>query len=275
MRIDLYVLGVPFWNAGYEEFREWLDGVPAANVGRCTVVFIANAHTLNIAATDKAYADCLRQADALVNDGFGYRIAARVRGFKTLYNFNGTDLFPRMFAGLEKPLRVFLYGATEESNARTAKKVAERYPMVQIVGRIHGFGPEEEVVSQINASAPDLLLCALGQPKQELFLLRVRDRLNAKVVVGVGGLFDFLSGAKPRAPQYMRDWGFEWLFRLAHEPRRLFRRYVIGNPVFLVRCFVYLRRDKRLCADQRLRTSEAALQAPAEAERSPASKSAS
>ena len=251
MRVDLYVLGVPFWNADYTEFREWWDRVLAAEAERPTTLFIANAHTLNIACANRRYAACLEGADAVVNDGFGYRIAARLRGFRTPYNFNGTDLFPRIFSEAVGPLRVFLYGATDESNERTAQRIEQKYPMAKIVGRVNGYGSEEEAVSMINASSPDVLLCALGQPKQELFLAGARDRLRAKIVVGVGGLFDFLSGSKPRAPKFIRDIGFEWLYRLAHEPRRLFRRYVIGNPVFLARCFLYLRRDKRMTSINR------------------------
>jgi exopolysaccharide biosynthesis WecB/TagA/CpsF family protein len=265
MRVDLHVLGVPFWNAGYEEFREWWDRVLSAETGRPTTLFIANAHTLNIACTNPSYAACFEKADAVVNDGFGYRIAARLRGCKTLYNFNGTDLFPRLFAEATSPLRVFLYGASDESNERTAQRIEQRYPMAKIVGRVNGYGPEDEAISMVNACAPDVLLCALGQPKQELFLMGARDRLSVKIVVGVGGLFDFLSGTKSRAPKFMRDSGFEWAYRLAQEPRRLFRRYVVGNPLFLVRCFLYLRRDKRLTA-KGVRELDAASHAGSEAE---------
>jgi N-acetylglucosaminyldiphosphoundecaprenol N-acetyl-beta-D-mannosaminyltransferase len=247
VRRDLCVLGVPFWNPDYEEFIAWWHTVLSDDTG-CKTVFIANAHTLNIACVNREYATCLQEADALINDGFGYRIASKLRGHETRYNFNGTDLFPRMFSELQKPLKVFLYGADDESNAKTAKMLADRYPLVDIVGRLHGYGSEEEAIAAINACEPDLLLCALGQPKQELFMHNYRSRLKAKVQVGVGGLFDFLSGTKSRAPKLMRDIGFEWLYRLAQEPRRLFRRYVIGNPLFLVRCLLDLKRDKVLAA---------------------------
>jgi N-acetylglucosaminyldiphosphoundecaprenol N-acetyl-beta-D-mannosaminyltransferase len=86
----------------------------------------------------------------------------------------------------------------------------------------------------------------MGHPKQEMFMIRNQKDLNVKTVIGCGGFFDFVSGTKPRAPKKVRDWGFEWVFRLAIEPRRMFRRYVIGNPVFLIRCLWYLRRDLKL-----------------------------
>jgi N-acetylglucosaminyldiphosphoundecaprenol N-acetyl-beta-D-mannosaminyltransferase len=245
---DLCILGVPFWNPTYEEFNCWWQQALSDDAGGCKSVFIANAHTLNIACTSKEYTDCLERADVLVNDGFGYRIASRLRGHETRYNFNGTDLFPRLFGELKGPLKVFLYGADEESNEGTAKRLAADFPFVKVVGRLHGYGTEEDAVEAINACTPDPLLCALGQPKQEIFMLRWADRLKVKIQVGVGGLFDFLSGSKSRAPKLMRDIGFEWLYRLGQEPRRLFRRYVIGNPLFLVRCLIYLRRDNRLTA---------------------------
>lgn len=248
MRVDLFLFGVPFWNPTYEEFRAWLAERMAVECKAMTTICIANAHTLNIACADPQYAKDLAQGDTVINDGFGYRIGSHLRGFHTNYNFNGTDLIPRLFSEVETPLRVFLYGATEDSNAKAAKKVSDSYPNVQIVGRLHGFVEEDLALEAINACAPDLLLCALGQPKQERFMVRNRKALHVKVQVGVGGLFDFLSGTKPRAPKFVRDFGFEWLYRLAHEPRRLFRRYVIGNPLFLWRCLTYHWHDKRLNA---------------------------
>jgi N-acetylglucosaminyldiphosphoundecaprenol N-acetyl-beta-D-mannosaminyltransferase len=114
----------------------------------------------------------------------------------------------------------------------------ERYPQLKIAGARDGyFSPEEEegVVDAINGSGARILLVAFGAPRQELWLARWRDRLLAPVSMGVGGLFDFYSGRIPRAPLWMREMGLEWVYRLMQEPGRMWRRYVIGNPLFLYR----------------------------------------
>jgi N-acetylglucosaminyldiphosphoundecaprenol N-acetyl-beta-D-mannosaminyltransferase len=114
----------------------------------------------------------------------------------------------------------------------------QRYPGLEIAGARDGyFRPEEEgaVIEAINGSGARILLVAFGAPRQELWIARWRDRLAPPVAMGVGGLFDFYSGRIPRAPVWMREIGLEWVFRLMQEPGRMWRRYVIGNPLFLYR----------------------------------------
>ena len=126
--------------------------------------------------------------------------------------------------------------------------MGSRYPGLRIVGARDGyFGPEEEegVVEAINRSGARILLVAFGAPRQELWLQRWRDRLEPGVCMGVGGLFDFYSGRIPRAPAWMRELGLEWVFRLMQEPGRMWRRYVIGNPLFLSRVWRQARQPQR------------------------------
>lgn len=248
-RVDFCLFSVPFWNPTYDEFKEWWDWT-LDNAPQCRLLELANPNTLNIAYTDPEFGDVLKRADACVNDGVGIRMAGRMRGVETKYNFAGTDLMPRLFSEAHREVRVFFYGATEESNALAVKNVCAKHPRVVCAGRVNGFvDPIKVALPMIAASNADVLMCALGQPKQEFFMSQNLDRLNVKVAVTCGGMFDFFSETKSRAPLFMRRSGLEWLYRLAIEPKRMWRRYVIGNPLFLWRALVTRRRDIK-CASE-------------------------
>jgi beta-1,4-glucosyltransferase len=237
------IFGIPIWNPAYDQFAPWWQA-SLADKDKPTLLGIVNAHTLNLAFERPHYAEVLRAMDALINDGVGARIAARMRRKPFQYNFNGTDLFPRIFSEQQEPLTVFLYGATEGSNAGAAQRIGAKWPHIKVVGRMNGFDASPpDVFKEIQKAGPDLLLVALGQPRQELFLHEHRNDLTAGVACGVGALFDFLSGTVPRAPQAFRKARMEWAYRLAKEPRRMFGRYVTGNPKFLVRARIWKGRD--------------------------------
>lgn len=248
-RADFCVFSVPFWNPTYDEFKSWWDWT-LDNAPRAQLLELANPNTLNIAYRDPAFMSILREADCCVNDGVGIRMAGRMRGVETKYNFAGTDLMPRLFAEAHRDVRVFFYGATEESNRLAVEKITARYPRVVCAGRVNGFvDPVREALPMIAASNADVLMCALGQPKQEFFMHHNLHELNVKVAVTCGGMFDFFSESKPRAPLAMRKMGAEWVYRLAIEPKRMWRRYVVGNPVFLWRSMLWRSRDIRCAAE--------------------------
>jgi len=212
-------------------------------------IAICNAHTVLTALDDPEYADTLQRM-TLLNDGVGINLASRfLEGRPFPANLNGTDLLPSVLAGIGIPLRIYLLGARED-HVRGAKHHIEAiYPDHQVVGCRNGFFRDEEIAgicTEINAVRPDLLLVAMGNPRQEFFITQNRDRLTVPVAVGVGALFDFMSGAVFRAPGFVRKAGLEWLFRLLQEPRRLFQRYVIGIPrfFFVVARIKYGRSDK-------------------------------
>ena len=147
--------------------------------------------------------------------------------------------------------RVFLLGARAEVLARAEAAILERLPELQMVGRHHGyFAPDDEEDASSRRSPlakPDLLFVALETPAKELFLARNRRRLSVPFIMGVGGAFDVLAGVRRRAPAAFRKLGLEWLYRLAQDPRRLARRYVVGNSKFiwLVACAVARRQQSR------------------------------
>ena len=200
-------------------------------------IAICNAHTVLTALDNPDYADTLNKM-TLLNDGIGINLASRfLNGRPFPANLNGTDLLPSILADVGIPLKIYLLGARDEQVRGAKLHIETRYPEHQVVGCRDGYFLDEDVAAvcdDVNASRADLLLVAMGNPRQEFFITRNRARLNVPVAVGVGALFDFMSGAVVRAPGFVRKAGLEWLFRLLQEPRRLFHRYVIGIPRFLL-----------------------------------------
>ena len=198
-----------------------------------------NAHALNLAQRNAAYHDVLRRADLVLNDGSGLAIAARIRGARFPANLNGTDFTPLLLteaARLGAP--VFLLGGRPGVAELAARRLAERIDGLNVAGFEHGYHPAEEqpaLAERIHASGAQVLVVGMGNPAQELWLDRHLPATGTRLGVAVGAFLDFASGQVPRAPQWMRTAGIEWLYRLKLEPRRLFRRYVIGNPEFLFR----------------------------------------
>jgi N-acetylglucosaminyldiphosphoundecaprenol N-acetyl-beta-D-mannosaminyltransferase len=140
--------------------------------------------------------------------------------------------------------RHFFYGAAEGVPDRLIARLRARFPGLCVAG---GFSPpfraitpqeDEETVRRINATNPDIVWVGLSTPKQERWMSEHRARLNAPVLIGVGAAFDFHAGLKRQAPRWMQHSGWEWLFRLLTEPRRLWRRYLINNPIFVWKVFL-------------------------------------
>jgi exopolysaccharide biosynthesis WecB/TagA/CpsF family protein len=208
-----------------------------------------NPDCLNRAASYQPYARVLSRQDAVFADGIGLRIAAAFRGFGLKGNVNGTDMFPLLCeAAAAEGLKLFLLGARPGLAEEVARTMCERYPSLEIAGTQDGYfdaSEEEKVIDNINASAAHILLVAFGAPLQEMWIDRNRDRLKVGAAIGVGGLFDFFSGRISRAPLWLREAGFEWIWRFLQEPKRMWKRYFVGNPVFLWRAFSEQRQIKR------------------------------
>ena len=198
-------------------------------------VAFVNAHLATIAARDPDVADTLSQF-LLLNDGAGIDLASRLLyGTSFPANLDGTDFTPALLDTARPGLRLYLLGARADVIAAAASVYARRWPQHVVVGVHDGFfAPEDEpaLAAAIRASAPDLILVGMGCPRQELWLAR-HD--VAPVALAVGALFDFQSGRIARAPLWMRLIRLEWVYRLALEPRRLWRRYLPGNAAFLAR----------------------------------------
>jgi N-acetylglucosaminyldiphosphoundecaprenol N-acetyl-beta-D-mannosaminyltransferase len=148
----------------------------------------------------------------------------------------GIDLFDVLIARCaDRGLKPYLVGSRQEVVSKTVDVLKRKYPKLQLAGWRNGYwSPEEEagVIQEIKNARPDVLCVAVGSPKQELFLRKWKKELQVPFVMGVGGSFDVTAGVLKRAPRWMQDSGMEWLFRLAQEPRRLWRRYLIEDMAF-------------------------------------------
>ncbi len=212
-----------------------------------TLVFV-NAHTLDLAAGVPDDRRILNDADLVFGDGTGVRWAMRWRGLQVRSNLNGTDLVPALLAAAGGDGRsCFLLGDRPEVVEGAAAAISRRYPGWRVVGCHHGFldaADDARVVATINAAKPDLLLVAMGNPLQERWIASHAGTLSARLTIGVGALFGYLSGDHRRAPPWLRQLGGEWLFVLLMQ-RRKWRRYIVGAPRFLLRAWFARHRDAR------------------------------
>jgi N-acetylglucosaminyldiphosphoundecaprenol N-acetyl-beta-D-mannosaminyltransferase len=209
-------------------------------------VSFVNADCVNIAFRDKEYRSILEGSRLVLADGIGIKLAGKFLNQNIRENVNGSDLLPFLLAELEKrDLGVFLLGGKPGIADDCASWATAQYPDLRICGTQHGYflpAEEAQVIDSIRQSGARVLLAAFGAPRQEKWIDGHREALGVSVQMGVGGLLDFYSGRLPRAPLWMRELAVEWLFRFWQEPRRMWRRYLIGNLVFLSRVFrEYLR----------------------------------
>lgn len=240
------LLGVPIVNTTMKDAIDWIVGCCRSGI-RCRAAFV-NPDCLNIAYRHAEYRSVLNDASQVWPDGIGIKLGCRILGIALRENVNGTDLFPRLCERVAKEgLSLYLLGARPGIANMAGDNLQARFPALRISGARDGYftpAEEAEVIEDINQSGADILLVAFGAPRQELWLAQHQDRLRPRVLLGVGGLFDFYSGQMPRAPVWMREIGLEWVWRLRQEPRRMWRRYIIGNPLFLYRVFRQQRQEQ-------------------------------
>jgi N-acetylglucosaminyldiphosphoundecaprenol N-acetyl-beta-D-mannosaminyltransferase len=202
-------------------------------------VMYVNAHVVNQARAMPELAVALESADLVYCDGYGVRLAARTLDLAVPHRMTGADWVWGLAALCEVENKsLYLLGA-DPTLARTAADRLQRwYPRLRIAGSHHGYAgldspQNERVIEDINAANPGIVLVGMGTPKQELWIERYGERIDADVLWTVGALFDYIAGRVPRAPRWLADNGLEWIFRLAIEPHRMWRRYLLGNPAFL------------------------------------------
>jgi N-acetylglucosaminyldiphosphoundecaprenol N-acetyl-beta-D-mannosaminyltransferase len=207
------------------------------------LVLNANAHCLNLCYEDPGLRSFFNGAEVVFCDGAGVMLAARILGGRIPERITYADWAWRLaaFAAAEG-FSLFFLGARPGVAHEAASKLKQRYPGLKIAGVHHGYfdhsagGPESEaVLREINAAAPDILLVGLGMPLQERWLMENSHKLDAGAILTGGAAFDYVSGRLNRGPRLLTGYGLEWLARLLVEPRRLWRRYLIGNPLFLLR----------------------------------------
>lgn len=231
------VLGLAITRATPERALRLVEEL--ADAPRPASVAFANAHTLNLACSDPSYLEVLRRCSVVFNDGSGLAIAGRLKRAPFPANLNGSDLSPKILElCARRGWSVFLLGSKPGVAERAAARLQAQIAGLEIAGCHHGFlgpGEDEAVARRVRTSGADVVFVAMGNPLQELWLDRHLAATGARLGVGVGAFLDFASGTVPRAPAWMNRWGVEWIYRLWHEPRRLWRRYLLGIPLFLWR----------------------------------------
>lgn len=228
------ILGVNLKVSSRVRECEFLD--EALALGKSVNVAFANANTLRVAKRFKNYRSLLQNFRVL-NDGIGVDLASRIKfGRPFPENLNGSDFIPYYFSASRHDLRVFLLGARREVVAEAAHNFQRAFPRHTIVGQHDGYFRDDDnarLCRQIRESGANVLLVGMGNPLQEYWIAEHGDQSGAKLLFGVGALFDFMSGRVVRAPAWVQQARCEWIFRLCLEPRRLYKRYLLDGAVFL------------------------------------------
>jgi N-acetylglucosaminyldiphosphoundecaprenol N-acetyl-beta-D-mannosaminyltransferase len=244
----LHFWGVNIVNTTMAEALDWIEA--RVQTQQKALLAFVNPDCLNTAYTNNAYLHILQTADRVLPDGIGLNIGCRLLNQSLLANVNGTDLFPRLCErAAAGGYSLFLLGGLPGVAELAAEAMRQRYPGLNIAGVRDGFfssEQESQIIQTINDSGAAILLAGFGVPKQEFWLARHFENLQPRVSLGVGGLFDYYSGRIPRAPVWMREIGMEWSWRLIQEPGRMWKRYIIGNPLFLYRVWLQRQQDLKL-----------------------------
>jgi N-acetylglucosaminyldiphosphoundecaprenol N-acetyl-beta-D-mannosaminyltransferase len=212
-------------------------------------VFFINAHCFNVAQKNHSYAKILNQCDLLLNDGIGINIAARCTGIKLKANMNGSDFTPQLLKlAAEKGKRIFLLGSKPGVAEKCRMELEKSNPSIKICGTHHGYFKAEEnenIIHRIRESGADVLLAGMGVPAQEFWIMNNKEALpQIKMAIAAGAVMDFISGNIRRAPSWIRKIKMEWLYRFLMEPKRLFKRYCIGNILFFYHIARYIIQGK-------------------------------
>jgi len=201
------------------------------HIGVVNAAKVVNMHRNNILMND------VLSSDIILADGAAIVLASKILGQPLPERVTGIDLMYGIFdEGNRYNYRIYCLGATEEISERVAQEISNKYPNIILAGRRNGYfseDDEESIAREINESNADVLLVAMTSPKKENFLARWNATMNVPVIHGVGGSFDVMAGKVERAPELWRKLGLEWLYRVKQEPRRLWKRYLVTNTLFI------------------------------------------
>jgi len=235
----VHIAGCPVDCINLDELTEKLCQAIARR-DYCQVLGV-NAAFIVDAYRHSGYKEILESTTFVPADGFWVAFAAKVLGYSGVGHVDIERLVYRLFERLANMgSTVYLLGAREGIVKKAATTIEDRYKGIKVVGVKNGYfneTDEEEILSHINRLSPDLILVGMTSPKKERWMSKYRNRLRTSVVIGVGGLFDVLAGQVSSAPEWVKNHGLEWLFRLAHDPKRLWKRYTLGNAQFI--CLIF------------------------------------
>ncbi len=233
------ILGIPMAMTDYDGAMDVMDDM--VETRRRGWVCAAAVHSVMVAQDDPGMRTALTDSVITVPDGMPVVWAANLMGENLPNRVYGPELMQRYCArSAERGLRVWLYGGRDQGAlVQLALTLRHSHPGIKIVG---GYSPpfrtltedeDDRIAEQINRDKPDVIWVGIGVPKQEKWMVRMRDKLEAPVMCAVGAAFDFNAGRVSQAPRWMQERGLEWTYRIAQEPRRLLPRYVYTNPRFM------------------------------------------
>jgi N-acetylglucosaminyldiphosphoundecaprenol N-acetyl-beta-D-mannosaminyltransferase len=233
------ILGIPLAIARYESVMDWMESTIAA--GRRAYMSAAAVNLVMAAREDAAARSAVLGATLVVPDGQPLVWALHLLGHRSATRVYGPDLMALFCArAARNQIPIYLYGGRDQAAlGLLTDRLQERHRGLPVVGghappfRPHTAREDEQVVADINGSGAEVVWVGTGQPKQELWMAAMRPALAAPLLIGVGAAFDFHAGLVPQAPPWMGRHGLEWTYRLAREPRRLWRRYARYNPRFV------------------------------------------
>lgn len=236
----LRVLGMKTSIVAYPEVLEWMRQMLERRTAAPVVIVHLNLHNLYRLQARPELQKRLDTEAWTFLEGIGLKAAGFIQHRKILPDINGTDLFPGLMDAMQgNEIRVFLLGAEHAIVQKAAADIVRRWPYAHITGCQHGFFKDvdkEAICRKINQGNTDILLVGLGCPYQEQVAIEWAKDLNVKVIWNVGGLLDFLAGAKPRAPKVLRTMRLEWLYRFCLEPTRMWKRIFLEPSWLLMRC---------------------------------------
>lgn len=231
------ICGVSFDNITNKELGNIIKEILNSPAKGCFIVtpnvdFIVRAHR------NENFRNVINKADLSLCDSAIVKIAARISHNNLKEKITGTDLLRTVCQTAEEKNKFFVLGSKEENIKKAVDKLRELFPNICISGFHHGYFKEDkEVVDKINSAKTDVLLIGMGSPKQEFWVRENRGLLNVKIIMCIGGLLEVLAGKVRRAPGWMQRVGLEWFWRLVHEPRRLWKRYIVDDMKFFYLLF--------------------------------------
>ncbi|UMB60801.1 WecB/TagA/CpsF family glycosyltransferase [Lutibacter sp. A80] len=208
------------------------------------IINTINAYSYCVAKQDPHFAEVLTSGDVLLPDGTSIVLAAKLLANKKITKIAGWDIHQYLLEQAnKKEQKVFYLGASNNTLEIIKKKLSQEFPNIKVATysppykTVFTQQDNNEMLAQVNAFSPDILFVGMTAPKQEKWVYKHKNTINATVICSIGAVFDFYAGNVQRAPKWMLNLGLEWLFRLLKEPKRMWRRYLIGNTQFIYYVF--------------------------------------
>jgi len=214
--------------------NEYLNNIIASlNNNQAKTFFYLNSYSFYLSEKNTEFREAINKADFIIADGYSIVLLAKLLYKIEIKKVVFTYIFATKISTLIKNNKIFLLGGEQKIIEKTAEILINKYNL-QIVGFLNGFFNDgEELIKKINSSKAEVLICGMGMPKSEIWIQNYLSNSKLKCVFSVGGFFNFLVNDKKKAPKFFYNSGFEWLFRLIQEPKRLFKRYFLANTYFV------------------------------------------